>query len=272
MAFSDNDPTGMGGEAAAAAEASGFGGGGGGESYGIGMFGPMGLRGYRRSGQQISFSHPSSWDRARQQAARESYYEGRVDPQSTMGKMLGAVFGKTLMPPTYTGKNVRDDVFAGMQYRNEKRGLVGRMGTTTPGTATGVASAMTPMGGPISAAVSSITDIVGNYYEDEASVRKELGGFYTQRQLDAAFRDYQQSRVEGLEGFGGGETSNEQGPLKIRDLLSRVETEGDEVEEPAPSPVEDMRLARRRRTQRIFAGALGRSDRNRVSRATLLGQ
>ena len=39
----------------------------------IGMFGPMGLKGYRRQGQKIDFSHPSTWGEDEKGKARESY-------------------------------------------------------------------------------------------------------------------------------------------------------------------------------------------------------
>lgn len=260
------------GHAAGGGEAAGgMGGGGGGFGRaGVGMFGPLGLRSYRRSGQQISFVDPRSLTTKERERARSDYYSGRVDPQSFLGKFMASLYGKPSIPPTYTGKDVRADVFAGMQYRSGVRGMMGRMDQTRPGIATTGLLSMTPAGLTLSAGLGAVADIVSNYYEDEASVRKDLSGFYSESELDKAFGQYQTSRVEGLEGFGGGEAQNE--GVTLKDLLSQQAQP--EAPEPERINPEEMRESRRKRTQRIYAGALSPlgGTGNQVRTAKLLGQ
>ena len=279
---------GSGGDDTGHGSSGGMGGGfGGGESMGIDMFGPMGLKGYKQSAGKFSFSHPSSWSQQQRDKAKSDYTKSR-SPQGAFDKFSATVFGYNAMPPYLDPKTVKpmDAVSQYMDFLTAKRGILGRVSPTVEGVATDLGlSALGALGGPLApgpviGGFAGAVNVVSNYKDDKAAAMTKLSeAGYSMKDVEASFKDYEAGLVSGLEGFGGGmggEGGREHSEYdKALAEGLKAEQEGGDMKTSTSqaSNVEEMRTARKKKTQRVFAGQLGSSDSgNQVKKAKLLGQ
>jgi hypothetical protein len=277
-----------GGGAAAGSAGGSPGGGKANTSVGIGFFGPMGLRGYKKSGNKVTFSHPTTWSEAEREAARGSYTKSR-EPQGFVNNMMATLFGYPAMPPYIDINKTKpaDAVKAFMDYQNKKSGILGRLSPTKPGVATDLG--LTALGalsgpiapGPVVGGLAGLVNVIDNYGKQKEEAKGKLSDYgYTAKDIDAAFDDYESGLVEGLgalDGTGGGEGNNSLSEYEVALAKGlKEQREGNTTMKTSTSQksnVEEMRAARRKKTQRVFGGKLGSTDSgNRVKRAELLGQ
>jgi hypothetical protein len=248
------------------------------------MFGPLGLRGYTKAGSKINFTNPATWSQAERDRAKGDYSQNR-QPQNAWERFSGTVFGSNPMPPYLDPKTVqaKDAVSQYMGFLTAKRGIVGRMSPTTAGVATDVGlSAMGALGGalapgPVIGGLSAAVNVVSNYYDDkEAAITKLSEAGYSTKDLESSFRDYESQLVSGLDRVGGGEGGKEYSEYDrqlAQGLKAQMEGEDMKTSTSQASNVEEMRSARKKKTQRIFGGQLGSTDSgNQVKKAKLLGQ
>jgi hypothetical protein len=193
------------------------------------------------------------------------------------------MFGYSAQPPFVDPKTVKpkDAVQSYMDYLSAKRGILGKISPTKTGVATDIGMSLTGVApGPVIGVAAAGVNVIGNYYSDKsAAIEKLKGAGYSAKDIDSSFQDYEAGLVAGLDGIGGSDGENERelsgGMRQLAEAL-KAEQEGTEVSKTSTSQesnVEEMRVARKKKTQRVFGGQLGSTDSgNQVKKAKLLGQ